>query len=235
MIWRPHADVAAEAPPDRHRVTAPGVARTWKCVRVNGPNDVMRATSTASRPRPDDDPADPRHVVPGIERVPAATEIGFEPDGEVHRVVRDRNVDVGDVAEHVPGGDVQRPTERDGEVGEVAAHTLLARFTSPAVVHGFDEPGGELEVAVHEIHDGLDAMPSRRHVAEALPRLVPELVGEQNRLGITKCRSSSGSSITGTSTAFVTIASGSGEHTTTASYTNSVSPASIANRSHRLP
>jgi hypothetical protein len=47
---------------------------------------------------PDDDPSNPRSVVPSVERVPTTVEIRLEPSSEVHRLVWRRDIDVRDVA-----------------------------------------------------------------------------------------------------------------------------------------
>ena len=44
------------------------------------------------------------------------------------------------------------------------------------MVHGFDAPATHSEVTVHEVDDRLHALPPGREVAEALPRLGPELI-----------------------------------------------------------
>lgn len=77
--------------------------------------------------------------------------------------------DVGQVAEDVTGGDVQRPTRRNGKVGEVSTHAVAVAehidgggcWQSNAVV--------ETGVIVNPLRDGLHpvhAVHSRKHCAE---------------------------------------------------------------------
>ena len=57
--------------------------------------------------------ADPGDVVPGVEGVPAAAEVGLEPGAEVHRQGGRGDADVAEVAGRVAGRDVQAAAERD--------------------------------------------------------------------------------------------------------------------------
>ena len=179
------APLRATAEARRQPAAAGASSSAWtrKPVSVSGPNEVMSATSTASRPRPTIDPADARRVVARVEGVPAAVEVGLEPGREVHRLGGRRRLDVRDVAEHVAGGDVQRPAEGDRQVGEVAAHALAG----PVGVGGrgprVRRAGHPGQVAVDEVDDRLHPRPAGRQVAEALPGLVAELVGQAEAAG----------------------------------------------------
>src|SRR5262249_43274540 len=68
-----------------------------------------------------DDAADARHVVAGVEGVPAAAEIDLEPGAEIHRIGLRRYADVAEIAGAVARRDVHAAAERDREVREVAA------------------------------------------------------------------------------------------------------------------
>ena len=85
------------------------------------PNVVTMATSEASRPRPITAAALTALVVARVERPPPVAQPDLHPGGEVHRRRVRRHVHVRQVAEDVAGRNVQRPAERDGQVGEVAA------------------------------------------------------------------------------------------------------------------
>src|SRR4026209_2894861 len=91
----------------RERVGTEGVAD----------RDIRRIASTR-----DQRAADPRDVVPWIERVPAASDIGFEPGGEIHRTIRRRHADIAEIAGAVAGRNVHAAAERDRQMREVAAH-----------------------------------------------------------------------------------------------------------------
>ena len=58
---------------------------TLKPASVHGPNEVTIATSVASRPRAIRMRPMRGVLCAGIERVPAAAEIGLEPGAEIHR------------------------------------------------------------------------------------------------------------------------------------------------------
>ncbi len=73
---------------------------------------------------PDDHPSDAGLVVACVEGVPASADEGLEPGVEVHWHIRWLDVDVGQIAEGVPGRDIQRTTERHRDQREVATHAL---------------------------------------------------------------------------------------------------------------
>jgi hypothetical protein len=67
---------------------------TLKPASVHGPNEVTIATDRdvgGIAPAGHQDATDARLVVAGIERVPAAAEIDFEPGAEVHRRIVGRH------------------------------------------------------------------------------------------------------------------------------------------------
>src|SRR5260370_36134106 len=65
-------------------------------------------------------PTDSPRVVAGIECPPAVAQPDLHPGGEIHRFRYRRNVDVGQVAEHVASGDAHRSAEGYREVREVS-------------------------------------------------------------------------------------------------------------------
>ena len=69
-------------------------AQTLKPASVLGPNVLLIGTSVASRPTGDEHAADPRDVVPRVERVPAPVDIGLEPGREIHGTVWRRHADI---------------------------------------------------------------------------------------------------------------------------------------------
>ena len=77
------------------------------------------------------DAADARLVVAGIERVPAAAEIDFEPSAEIHRRRVERHADVAEIAGAVARRNVHAAAQRDREVGEVPAHAALLGIGIP--------------------------------------------------------------------------------------------------------
>ena len=68
--------------------------------------------------------------MPRIPRVPFATEKDIEPGTEIHRIGIDRNANVSKIAGAVTGRDVHAATQRDSQMGEIAAHpdTLIVPF-----------------------------------------------------------------------------------------------------------
>src|SRR5215213_8472619 len=86
------------------------------------PEDRRKRDIRGVAPTRHQDPADARRVVAGIEGVPMATEIDFEPGAEIHRRIDRRNTDIAEISRAVPGGDVHAAAERDREMGEIPAH-----------------------------------------------------------------------------------------------------------------
>ena len=68
------------------------------------------------------DATDAPLVVTGIERVPAATDIGFEPAAEIHRRILGWHADVPQIAGAVARRNIHAAAQRDRKVGKVAAH-----------------------------------------------------------------------------------------------------------------
>ena len=68
--------------------------------------------------------------------------------------------------------------KRDREMGEVAADALTGAVGVCGGRPGIGAAGHELEVVVDVVDDRLHPTPSRGQVAEPLPRLVAELVGQ---------------------------------------------------------
>ena len=158
-------------------------ARTSNSVSVTGPNDVMSATSTASRPLPTTTRPTRRRLLRASNVCQAAVEVHLEPGREVHGLHGRRDVDLGDVAEDVARRDVQRPAERDRQVREVAADALSRAVGVQRGRPRVRRPRHPLEVVVDEVDDGLHPLPAGRVVAEAVPRLAAELVGEAEAAG----------------------------------------------------
>src|ERR1700733_12866113 len=67
--------------------------------------------------------ADPRLIVPGVERMPLAIEVGLEPSGEIHRLRIGRHADIAEIAGAVTGWNVHAAAQSDRQVGKVAADT----------------------------------------------------------------------------------------------------------------
>src|SRR5713101_9647045 len=114
-------------------------------------------------------PTDSPRVLAGIECPPAVAQPDLHPGGEIHRLRYRRNVDVGQVAEHVASGDAHRSAEGYREVREISTD-------SGAIVE--DVEGGrqrvaravlELEVVVDPVAERLHARPDWLGLAEELP------------------------------------------------------------------
>src|SRR5216683_733787 len=105
-------------------------------------------------------PTDPPGVVAGIERPPTVAQPHLHPGGKIHRLRRHRNVDVGQVAEHVASRDAHRSAEGYREVREVSTD-------SGAIVEDVESGRQwiaravlELEVVVDPVADGLHTRPA---------------------------------------------------------------------------
>jgi hypothetical protein len=82
-------------------------------------------------------------VVPRVDAVPTASEKDFGPGAEIHRIGINRNADVAEIAGAIPRRNVHAPTERDGEMREVAAYTN-------AFVHGIARAAGWTRIGITE-------------------------------------------------------------------------------------
>jgi hypothetical protein len=80
----------------------------------------------------DQHPADARSIIASIKGVPLATDMGFEPGGEIHRRVRDRYADIAQIAGAVSRRDVHAATESDGEVGVIPADASAIAESFPS-------------------------------------------------------------------------------------------------------
>ena len=89
----------------------------------------------------DEHAADPRSVVPRIERVPVPSDIGLEPGGEIHRAKRRRNADVAEIAGAVAGRNVHAAAEGDRQMRVVAAHAFAFLETPPRPFSSTGHPG----------------------------------------------------------------------------------------------
>jgi len=107
-------------------------------------------------PSRDQDAADARRVVAGVERILTVAEIGLEPCAKVHwrRVERDANVT--EIAGVVAGRYVHASAEGHCEMGEVAAHASPLRKRVKRRVGRVRMRVTELDAIVHEITDCLD-------------------------------------------------------------------------------
>src|SRR4029453_3164612 len=107
-------------------------------------------------------------IVARIEGVPTVAEIGLEPGRKVHRRIRRGHADIAEIASAVTRGDVHTTAERDGEMGEVAAHALAILEGLNSGLGRTREAVAELNVTMYEIADRLDALPARRRRTEQL-------------------------------------------------------------------
>src|SRR5208282_6858960 len=78
----------------------------------------------------DQNPSNPWHVVARVERVPASSEIGFEPGGKVHRTVWRRLSHVAEITGAVARWNVHAAAQCNSQMGEIAADAsaLVERF-----------------------------------------------------------------------------------------------------------
>jgi hypothetical protein len=121
--------------------------------------------------------ADAPLIVPGVESVPGAPQIGFEPAGEIHGGIRRRHANVCEISRAVARGYVQTAAQRNGEMREIAANPFLLRIGVPRRFAGAGEVIAELHVLVREIADGLYTPPTGFHLAEHSPGVVHQFLG----------------------------------------------------------
>ena len=105
-------------------------------------------------------------VVPGVERVPASVQIGFEPSCEVARRERGGGAYIAEISGAVAGRNVHAAAKRDGEMGIVAANAdaFLER-----VLRSTRDPRRlvvERDVTVHVVANRLHTRVAWRSVAE---------------------------------------------------------------------
>lgn len=168
--------------------------KTRKPTSVDGPKvvgdrDVGRVPAARH-----EDAAHARPVVPRVEGEPTpaarVAEVDLEPRAEVRGRRRGRSAEIGEVARAVPGRDVHAPTERDGEVREVAAHADPLAVRVEGRARGRRVRMAELEVPVHVVDDCLHPGPAARRAPEERPRGSRQPValavpaGEQVREGV---------------------------------------------------
>ena len=117
----------------------------------------------------DQDAADARLVVPRVEGVPAPSDIGLEPGGEIHRVRGGRDADIAEIAGAVAGRNVHAAAEGDRQVGVVAAHAFALLERLPGRSRRSRILVAERDVAMDPVADRLDAPGAGRRVAEQVP------------------------------------------------------------------
>src|SRR3989441_12285787 len=105
----------------------------------------------------DEHAADPRNVVPRIKRMPAASDIGLEPGGKIHRTVRRRDADIAEIARAVARRNVHAAAECDRQMRVVAAHTFAFLESLPRRSRRSGILVAEGDVAMDVVADGLDA------------------------------------------------------------------------------
>jgi hypothetical protein len=127
-----------------------------------------------------EDPADAGLVVTGVERIPAAAQVSFEPCIEVHGSGIWRDADVAEITVAEPRRNVHATTQCDREVRKVSANAapLFHRLRGRARFAGFGI--AESQATMDKIADGLHPGPSARDAAE----LRPSEIGQQVVLAI---------------------------------------------------
>ncbi len=149
---------------------------TLKLSSVEGPKLVVSATSAASLPLAIRMP-DAGRIVARIECVPTIAEISLEPGRKVHARIRWRQAHITEVASAVTRRDIDATAERDGEMGKVAAHASVILQSLQSALRWARKSVAELKVLMHEIADGLDALPTSRRRSEQAPCSLRQQVG----------------------------------------------------------
>src|ERR1700674_439837 len=122
-----------------------------------------------------DDAADAGNVMPGIEGIPTAAKIDFEPAAEIHGE-HERHTDVAHVTGDVARGNVHATAKGEGKMAEIAADAAWIIVNIERRFGGVGEVVTKSDVVVHPIADGLDARPAGSGRAEKLPGNIGKLV-----------------------------------------------------------
>ena len=120
--------------------------------------------------------ADPRGVVPGVEREPPAVEVRLEPTAEVHRARRCGHADVAEVAGRIPRRNAQAPAEGQGQMIKVAAYTCPLLVDVGGALERTGELVAKLDVRVYPVADGLHPRPAKPGLSEQGPGDVREFI-----------------------------------------------------------
>ena len=110
----------------------------------------------------DEDPADPRIIVAGVECVPAPTQKDLDPGGKVLRCMRRRQADVADIAGTIARRDVEASAERERQMSIITAHALLLLKRLECRTCRARVFVAEGDMIVHVVADRLDAGPTQR-------------------------------------------------------------------------
>ena len=109
---------------ERAALSAASSAQTRKPDKVPGPKMWVRGTSAASRPRAMRIRPIRGAFVAWVEGVPSSAEVNLDPSGKIHRRVRWRNADVGDVTGAIARRDGQQATTSVGPGGHIETPAL---------------------------------------------------------------------------------------------------------------
>ena len=114
-------------------------------------------------PAGDFDTADARHVEARVGREPMAAKVDLRVGMEIHVVLRIGKPDIGQMAGHIAGREIEGAVERDREMSEVAAHAVAALEDIPRGEIRAARHVAILDIIVHPLADGVHA---RQAVAE---------------------------------------------------------------------
>ncbi len=154
--------------------------QTLKLTSSFGPNVCVIGTSQRIAPLRDQDAPLPRHVVAGIEGVPAAA------DDRPRTTRRNRPRPRAAACRRRSdtrcnsARDVHAAAERNGEVRIVAADALALLVSLPRGLGGARMLVAEGDVAVNEIADRLHPRPAERRLLEQLARRSPKAGRSRN-------------------------------------------------------
>ena len=117
-------------------------------------------------PPRDDNPANPRPIVPCIQRIPTSTEENFKPRAEIHRFWIYRHPDIAQIAGAIARRDIHTPTERNGEVSKVPANAdaLFMGFPRGPIILGVTV--AKLDAIVGVLANGLSPRPAALYLAK---------------------------------------------------------------------
>jgi hypothetical protein len=104
--------------------------------------------------------------VAGIEDIPLAREVDFEPGAEIHGRGIGRNTDVAEIPCAIAGGYVEAAAEGDREMSEIAANAATLVVSIPCGPERARVLVPEFKTIMDVIADGLHASPAGLRMAE---------------------------------------------------------------------
>src|SRR5258708_23424839 len=120
--------------------------------------------------------ADAALIVARIERVPGPPYVGFQPAREIHRRIRYRYADVGEIAGAVTRRNVETAQQCDGDMREIPTDALAFAIGLPRRLGRTSEMIAKRDMLIGKIANRLHARPPPFHVPEQAPGIVHQML-----------------------------------------------------------